>query len=375
MSLGINGSTIKAHNEALLIGLIRRNKLISRRELAELSGLTPATVSSIIARLIQDRIVEEGETAPSRGGSKGGRRRTYVYLIPGSRLAGGLLIHRNGLEGTIIDIQGTIYVQHSRQYSQFLGSISESEIMNELADMADSLQKETRVNAKWLGWGIGVPWWYPSNVSWPGLIDKIKAKGVFRGSSVYLTQNAVCGAVAEWWYDEHSLKLPSLYIFIGGGIGGCLVRPGERHDTPSFHPIELGHMGINPDGPACYCGANGCLEQFAGPSVISADKKNDAARYLAYALRSITLLFDLQEIIVASSDSQLLERDYLSVVRQILKQTRPAIRVSQVAFRGEAVGAAAVVFYEDGVHVWATDLCRTNTSRGDQHGIKPKATH
>lgn len=112
MGLGLNASTIKAHNEFVIVDLIRRYP-VSRRELAELSGLTPATVSAIIARLIMEGVVAEGNKVPSRGRAKGGRRRTYLQLVDGSRIAGGILVDRTGIEGSVVDILGTIYAHHS----------------------------------------------------------------------------------------------------------------------------------------------------------------------------------------------------------------------------------------------------------------------
>lgn len=349
MTLGANSSTVKAHNEFLIIDLIRRHQL-SRRELAELSGLTPATVSSIIARLMAEGVVAEGSKVPSRGGTKGGRRRTHLQLVPGSRVAGGILVDRTGIEGTVVDILGTIYARLSHRLPYALDQLSDTDLVELLTDMIRHLCRELPSDMVISGWGVGVPWWYPPAVDWSAVAERVREKS--QVAALYLVQNAVSAATGEWWYADKPLELPSLHLFLGGGIGGCFIRHGERNAAPIFQPVEIGHMGVQSDGPLCYCGGRGCLEQLAGPTAeLARANPHQAAEYLAYALRSLTLLFDLQEIIVSGPKSQLLERDYLPVVRQALGEEAPRIRMTRVVPQGEAVGAAAVVFHSDGIRL------------------------
>ena len=52
-------------------------------------------------------------------------------------------------------------------------------------------------------------------------------------------------------------------LTLGTGIGGVLAIDGrivQGHDGTAG---ELGHQTIDPDGPPCNCGNNGCLEAFA----------------------------------------------------------------------------------------------------------------
>jgi glucokinase len=52
-------------------------------------------------------------------------------------------------------------------------------------------------------------------------------------------------------------------LTLGTGIGGVVAVDGrvvQGHDGTAG---ELGHQTIDPDGPPCNCGNNGCLEAFA----------------------------------------------------------------------------------------------------------------
>ncbi len=65
-------------------------------------------------------------------------------------------------------------------------------------------------------------------------------------------------------------------ITLGTGTGGCLILNGKlwKGDGLGFS-AEIGHMIVEPDGPACPCGSRGCLEVFASArALVSGAKRN-----------------------------------------------------------------------------------------------------
>jgi glucokinase len=76
-----------------------------------------------------------------------------------------------------------------------------------------------------------------------------------------------------------------LCLFIGTGIGGCLVSGGRIISGASNSAGELGHMSVALNGPLCRCGNHGCLEALAGGwaiarranEAVAADPKSGAA--------------------------------------------------------------------------------------------------
>jgi glucokinase len=85
---------------------------------------------------------------------------------------------------------------------------------------------------------------------------------------VYLDNDANMAAFGEWQYgagkDHHDL----VYVTISTGIGGGVVS--NDHLLQGFHGMgaELGHMIIDPNGPACGCGSYGHVESFSsGPAI------------------------------------------------------------------------------------------------------------
>ena len=56
------------------------------------------------------------------------------------------------------------------------------------------------------------------------------------------------------------------FLYLSGevGIGGAVVVDGRVVDGRHGWAGEVGHVCVDPDGPACRCGSTGCLEQYAG---------------------------------------------------------------------------------------------------------------
>jgi glucokinase len=57
---------------------------------------------------------------------------------------------------------------------------------------------------------------------------------------------------------------------VGTGIGGGIAIGGQLHGGLNGTAGEMGHMTIDPHGPVCGCGNQGCLEMYAsGPAITS----------------------------------------------------------------------------------------------------------
>ena len=69
---GLNHDDLKLRNRSHVLNAILENGVICRRDIAKLTGLTPATVSNLTAELVDSGIVEEIGADRSLGGEKGG---------------------------------------------------------------------------------------------------------------------------------------------------------------------------------------------------------------------------------------------------------------------------------------------------------------
>ncbi len=58
-------------------------------------------------------------------------------------------------------------------------------------------------------------------------------------------------------------------VFVGTGIGGCLVQDGRIVAGATGNAGEVGHIILKAGGPKCGCGQRGCLEALASRTAIT----------------------------------------------------------------------------------------------------------
>jgi glucokinase len=89
-------------------------------------------------------------------------------------------------------------------------------------------------------------------------------------ANVATLAEATCGAARG---ANHMVMLT-----IGTGIGGGLMLDGRLYRGANGVGAELGHMVVDPDGPRCPCGNNGCLEVMASGTAIGRTARDRAAK-------------------------------------------------------------------------------------------------
>ena len=68
----------------------------------------------------------------------------------------------------------------------------------------------------------------------------------------------------------------AVVVMLGTGIGGGLAIDGSIYRGRGFAG-ELGHMVVDPNGPSCECGRNGCWETLVSGSVLDTEARRIAA--------------------------------------------------------------------------------------------------
>lgn len=86
---------------------------------------------------------------------------------------------------------------------------------------------------------------------------------------VVLRNDAVAMAMGEFAHGAGAGARSLLGVVVSTGVGGGLVVDGAPLDGPTGNAGHVGHIVVDPDGPACACGGRGCLEAIArGPAVV-----------------------------------------------------------------------------------------------------------
>ena len=89
------------------------------------------------------------------------------------------------------------------------------------------------------------------------------------------------GGYAEFRLGAGRGFLDMIAVFVGTGIGGCLIRGGEIVTGATANAGELGHMIVKAGGPRCGCGNRGCLEALASKTAIAAPSRQSRPQRLA----------------------------------------------------------------------------------------------
>jgi glucokinase len=84
------------------------------------------------------------------------------------------------------------------------------------------------------------------------------------GRASFVENDANAAALAEAWLGAGRGGHDVLYVTLGTGVGGGLVFDGRIWMGRNGYAGEIGHIQVDPDGPACGCGSWGCLETVAG---------------------------------------------------------------------------------------------------------------
>lgn len=120
--------------------------------------------------------------------------------------------------------------------------------------------------------GIGIPGRYSPErgttrflVNVPGDWDGVPVAadvGAALGLPAHLINDARAFGLAELRLGAGRGAHSMVGLTLGTGIGGVIAIDGRVVQGHDGSAGELGHHTVDPDGPPCRCGSNGCLEVF-----------------------------------------------------------------------------------------------------------------
>lgn len=146
------------------------------------------------------------------------------------------------------------------------------DVLDSVAQLARQLQSDTGVVD---AVGVGMPGLvdragvlrFAPNL--PGVVDVDVRTGLaarLGGAEVRVENDATCAGWAEARAGAAAGRDHVVLVTLGTGIGGGLVGEGRLYRGAWGFAGEVGHMVVDPEGPACPCGQRGCWERFASGS-------------------------------------------------------------------------------------------------------------
>jgi glucokinase-like ROK family protein len=284
---GISSAFIITPQQTAIIEAMRRQGVISRTDIAQMTGWSRAKITNEVGVLIEKGFIKEiGE-----GLSEGGRRPRLLSLNNDLGFVVGVDIGATSLDVALADVCGHI-VQHRSEPADVRNppTVVLDRVNQLIVDMIAAQQIPADKIAVI---GVGVPG--PVEFSLGRLVapplmpewDNYSIRNFFEiafPSAFAVVDNDVNIMALGEFYAGVKIPLDNfICVKIGTGIGAGIVSNRKIHRGDTGCAGDIGHICVDKNGPVCRCGNRGCLESLAaGPAIaaraISAAQNNESPR-------------------------------------------------------------------------------------------------
>jgi predicted NBD/HSP70 family sugar kinase len=250
---GSNQSGMRAHNERLVLSLVRQQGALSKSDIARITGLSAQTVSVIMRSLEQDGLLLRGE--PVRG--KIGQPSVPMSLAPEGAFFFGLKIGRRSADLALVDFLGRVRGARRRIYRYPTPDAVVAFVSEALPVLTASLPEALRDRIG--GMGVAMPFQLWNWVQYIGApqaeMDAWRDRDVqaelaaLSGMPVYVQNDATAACGAELVFGTGERPKDFLYFYFGYFIGGGLVLNGQLFTGRNGNAAGVGPMPVpGPDG-------------------------------------------------------------------------------------------------------------------------------
>lgn len=371
-------TTVRRANLGVVLQQIAAGEPRSRARVATDTGLTRGTVSSLVGELIELELLRE--TGDDQRSGRAGRPGQALEV--GDRIvAVGLEVNVDYLAVCVEDLRGT--VRYEKRVHVDNRQSKPGPVLTRLGRMAKGalslIEGEGLVLA---GVATALPGLVEAesgtllrapNLGWSGIPVAGDLKERLGGLTVRVDNEANLAALLEHWQGAARDADNFLCVFGGFGVGGGIFIGGDLFRGAHGFGAELGHITLDPDGPACRCGALGCLETFVGQEAIARNagivvdgdghtrdvtrelvrraRKGDpavlrslaeAGRHLGIGLSSAVNLFDVGVVVLGGSFGPLAPW-LVDDVRQVLGERVLSAALAECEVRASEFGEGAAV--------------------------------
>ena len=256
---------------------------MSRGDLGERLGLSPATTTRTVRPLIEAGLIEE-QPPVEVGGP--GRPTRLLAVAPNSATVAGIKLTADRLYAVLTDPLGEVLIDDSLPLietdAESVTSLIASVVMR-LAERsgrrpdaigislgAAVVGRRTVVVAAFLGW---------RDVPLAAMITEAT------GLPCAVANDVRAFAYAEAWFGAGRGKSPFALVTLGAGIGCGIVVGGEILSGAKGAAGSVGHLPVDPTGPSCEIGHPGCARALASTAGIL----RASAEHLGCAVEELSL--------------------------------------------------------------------------------------
>lgn len=256
-------------SRGLVLDAVRAHAPISRVELAERTGLTQATISTVVRAMLDDGLLVETDQREYTGG----KPRVKLVLNPRSRCAVGVQLGADWLVVVLTDATGAVL---ARTRTRGARDDEPSAVVARVARQVDTLLRAAGVQrSDVVGLGLAAPGTLDLDAGvilasrslehWQGFAVQA-AVAAATGLPVHLDNDATSAAVGEYWGGQAGPSTAHCTVYMGAGIGAGIVIHGSVYRGASSNTGPLGQLRVRRDrlspGPS--------VEELAAPRAVAA---------------------------------------------------------------------------------------------------------
>jgi predicted NBD/HSP70 family sugar kinase len=264
---------LRKSNRARALWQVFLNGPLTRQEVGTVAGLSPATVSNLVAALVAEGLVAEVGLEDSNGG----RPRGLLQVNPGYGYVIGVDVGETAFLAELFDFSLQPLARHASVTGMTVldpGDAAGHIVAGIKAVIADAGVPASAI----IGVGVAVPGLvehqqdavvHGQSVGW----DAVPLEAMLRrrvSLPILVDNGAKSLGQAERWFGAARGTDNAVIVLIGIGVGTCIVSNGEVYRGAASSAGEWGHTTVVAGGRACRCGAQGCLEAYVGAGAIVA---------------------------------------------------------------------------------------------------------
>lgn len=245
---GSNPTRVRAWNERLMLGLIRRLGPLPKAEIARLTGLSAQTVSVIVRQLERDGLLLRQPRLRGRIGQPS----VPFALAPNGAFSLGFKIGRRSADLVLMDFAGGVRATRRSTYAFPRWPPLRDFAVHGLEGLARELEPAAR--ARIVGVGVAMPyemWSWEQETGAPAgalahwrEVDVAADLAALLPWPVLVCNDATAACGAELVFGIGGRWRDSVYFHIGAFIGGGVVLGGSLHPGTRNNAGALGSMPV-----------------------------------------------------------------------------------------------------------------------------------
>lgn len=267
-----------------VLDTIRSSEGIARIDIAEATGVSPATVTSITADMLAAGLIEEILPEEKTAGSRRGRPRVLLKLRGAAHRIAGVKVTQKSVTVLVIDFEGHEIASREdplatpRMTGQQLAATVAAAVDRTCADAGLTRRDLSAV-------GIGLAGQIDATRNHVYWSSSLSSRNVDLGPALaevfpcpaFIDNDANLVAKAEHIFGMGRALTDFLVVTVEHGVGLGMMIGGKLYRGARGCGAEFGHTKVQAHGALCQCGQRGCLEAYVGDYALLREAHMSAA--------------------------------------------------------------------------------------------------